>query len=152
MDILSTIEPKSDQLNADDLIVGDIIVRIDAVRPGTKDQPVTIDISGRYVGDTKLKKFQPWKPNKSMRRILVSLWGVDTNVWIGKFVQLYRDPTVTWAGEQVGGIVISAASIDKPVELKMQVSRGKRKTYLINPLKKREKEPETQTNQGETDG
>jgi hypothetical protein len=58
MRLRDTITPKSDQLNADDMITGPITVTITGVRRGDKDQPVVIDIDGGY---------QPYKPCKSMR-------------------------------------------------------------------------------------
>ena len=63
MDLSQTIIPKSDQLNADDLIAGPRTIRITAVSTGNAEQPVVIN----YEGDNG----RPYKPSKSMRRILV---------------------------------------------------------------------------------
>ena len=57
MDITDTIKPKSDQLNADDLISGPITVKIVKVSKVSGDQPIVIEIEGDY---------QPFKPCKSM--------------------------------------------------------------------------------------
>ena len=46
INLRDTIAPKSDQLNADDLIAGNITVKIMGVRRGSRDQPVIIDIDG----------------------------------------------------------------------------------------------------------
>jgi hypothetical protein len=68
MNLAETIIPKSDQLNADDLITGTITVKITAVKGSNEpQQPVSI----HYEGDNG----KPYKPCKSMRRILVSAWG-----------------------------------------------------------------------------
>lgn len=48
---------------------------------------------------------------------------------------LYRDPTVTWAGMQVGGIRISHMShIKEPVKLALASSNKKRVIHTIKPL------------------
>jgi hypothetical protein len=66
--LLKSIEPKSDQLNAEDLLTGPVTVTVDAVHIGEGDQqPVTIGISGH----------KPYKPCKTMRRLLVVLWGAE---------------------------------------------------------------------------
>ena len=56
-----TIVPKSDQLNADDLITGPVTVQITSIKRGNQEQPISIGISGG---------FQPYKPCKSMRRVM----------------------------------------------------------------------------------
>ena len=67
MDLSKTIIPKSDQLNADDLIAGSKIIKIRDIKGGSDDaQPVNI----YFYGDNN----KPFKPCKSVRRILVQLW------------------------------------------------------------------------------
>ena len=102
-DMTKVIAPKSDQLNSDDLIAGPRVIRIRDVdiRPGT-EQPVSM-----FFDDDNNK---PWKPCKSMSRVLVHAWGPDAKVYIGRSVKIYRDPDVTWAGMKVGGIRISHMS------------------------------------------
>jgi hypothetical protein len=126
-DMTKTIVPRSDQLNADDLLAGPITVTVKGVRlSGNPDQPTIIDI-----GDGR----QPYKPCKSMGRVLVFCWGKDGNQWIGRKMTLYCDPTVTWAGQAVGGIRISHLSdIDKQMSVSITVTRGKRKPYQVEPL------------------
>lgn len=127
MDLSKAIEAKSDQMNAIDLAVPEVVT-ITEVRPGDKDQPVWI-VTAEHPG-------KPWKPSKTGLRMLVQAWGTtDGNQYVGRRVELFNDPSVTWAGEAVGGIRVSAVShIDKPVKMSLPVSRGKRKTYTINPL------------------
>ena len=97
VDISSTIIAKSDQLNADDLIGGPITVTITNVSlTESPDQPLTIN----YDGDNG----RPYKPCKSMRRVLAAAWGNDGSKFIGRRVTLFRDPRVKWAGQEVGGI------------------------------------------------
>lgn len=121
-----TIVPKSDQLNADDLITGPITVQVKAVTRGTQDQPVSIAISGGY---------QPYKPCKSMRRVLIALWGDNGLAWVGRWMTLYCDQSVRFGGVQVGGIRISHVSdIKSPIVLMLTTTRSKRAEYHVQPL------------------
>ena len=127
-DMTSVIIPKSDQINADDLIAGPLTITITEVeiRPGT-EQPVTI----RYVGDGG----KPWRPCKSMSRVMVAAWGPDASKYAGRSVKLYRDPSVKWAGMEVGGIRVSELSdIDKPMVLALTETKKTRKPYTVKPL------------------
>lgn len=126
-DISPTLAAKSDQLNADDLIGGSIVVRIEDVMRGDEDQPVVIRISGGY---------QPWKPSKTARRCLAACWGPHARTWIGRSVELYRDPEVMFGGVKVGGIRVKAASgIDKQVTVMLASTRGKKAAHRIDVLK-----------------
>lgn len=127
MDLSKAIEAKSDQMNAVDIAVPEVVT-ITEVRPGDKDQPVWI-VTAEHPG-------KPWKPSKTALRMLVKAWETtDGTQYVGRRVELFNDPTVTWAGEAVGGIRVSAVShIEKPVKLSLPVSRGKRKNYTIQPL------------------
>lgn len=125
-DLSDTIVPKSDQLNADDLIAGPITVTINSLRRGnSRDQPLDLHIEGQ----------RPYKPCKSMRRVLIAVWGNDGREWIGRSMRLYRDPEVTFGGVIVGGIRISHMShIAEPMTIVLTVSRGKRKAHRVDPL------------------
>lgn len=124
-DFSDTIEPKSDQLGADDLLTGPITVTVTGVRRGDRDQPVAITIEGR----------RPYLPCKSMRRVLIALWGVNGHAWVGRQMTLYRDPTVKWGGVEVGGIRISHLShIDREASLALTVTRGKKAPFVVKPL------------------
>jgi hypothetical protein len=128
MSLASTIIPKSDQLNADDLIAGPRVIRItEAKLTGDKQQPVSIyfeDDNGR-----------PYKPNLSMRRALILTWGQDETTFTGRTLCLFRNPLVSYAGEPCGGIQISHMSnIKEPVSLSLTERRGKRKPFHIEPI------------------
>jgi hypothetical protein len=99
-DMRAVIEPKSDQMNADDLLSGPKTITITKVdiRPGT-EQPVSM----WYEGDGG----KPFKPCKSMARVMVHCWGPDASQYIGRSMTLYCDPKVLWGGMAVGGIRIS---------------------------------------------
>lgn len=127
MDISSTTQPKSDQLNYDDVASIAAVITVTEVRAGTAEQPVeihTVEYPGR-----------PYKPNKSMRRVLVAAWGPESSTYTGRRIEVYGDPTVKWAGEPVGGIRIRSLShIDKPMKVQLTTTRGKRSPATIQPL------------------
>jgi len=122
-----TIVPKSDQLNADDLIIGPITVKVECVkRSSSPEQPIDICITGH----------RPFRPCKSMRRVLISVWGDKGSEWVGKSMTLYRDPAVKYGGVEVGGIRISHVSgIDEEIKLALTTTRAKRSLYKVLPLK-----------------
>lgn len=129
VDMTKTIIAKSDQLNADDLIGKSITVKITKVS-GTSDaqQPISIN----YEGDQN----KPYKPCKSMRRVLVNVWGTDGLSYVGKSMTLYRDDKVVFGGIAVGGIRISHMSdIDKPMTMALTASKANKKPFTVQPLK-----------------
>lgn len=129
MDLSKTIQPKSDQLNADDLVGGSRVIKIRDVKGGADEQqPVSIYFEG---DDNK-----PYKPCKTMRRLLVQVWGADGDAFKGRSMTLYRDDSVKYAGVNVGGIRISHVShIDKPIDVLITVSKSKRRPVTVQPLK-----------------
>lgn len=129
MDLTKPAAPRSDQLNADDLISGPQTLTIDRVVEGSDEQPVAI-----HLAETPGR---PWKPSKGMLRVLIAAWGADTDTWTGtRRVTLFRNPEVRFGGSEVGGIQISAMShIDKPIHLALTVKRGVKKPYKVEPLR-----------------
>lgn len=126
-DMSGVIVPKSDQINADDFLSGPRTVRIKsvAITPGT-EQPVTIELE-----DSK-----PWRPCKSMSRLLVAAWGPDAKEYAGRSVTLYCDPKVKWGGMEVGGIRVSHMShIDSDLVLALTMTKGKKAPTRVKPLK-----------------
>ena len=102
-DIRTTLEAKSDQLNATDIMGFDLVIRVRSVSVGgSKEQPIAV----YFEGDNN----RPWKPSKGMRRVLAAGWGFETDNWIGKSVKLHFDSSVKYAGKEVGGIRIKAMS------------------------------------------
>lgn len=127
MDITSTLEAKSNQLNTDDLIAGPRTITITKVTAGNNEQPVAVAFDG--------DQGKPWYPCKSMRRVLVAAWGADASQYVGRRVTLFRDPSVTYGGIQVGGIRISHLSeLDGPLSIALTVTRQKRAPYKVAPL------------------
>lgn len=126
-DMTGVIVPRSDQINADDFLSGPRTVRIKsvAITPGT-EQPVTIELE-----DSK-----PWRPCKSMSRLLVAAWGPDAKEYAGRSVTLYCDPKVKWGGMEVGGIRVSHMShIDSDLVLALTMTKGKKAPTRVKPLK-----------------
>jgi hypothetical protein len=127
MDITATLEAKSAQLNTDDLIAGPRTITITKVSAGSTEQPVAVSFEG--------DGGKPWYPCKSMRRVLVAAWGADASQYVGRRVTLFRDPSVTYGGIQVGGIRVSHLSgIDGPLSIALTVTRQKRAPYKVQPL------------------
>ena len=134
-DIMKAMEARSDQLNAVDLIAGPITVKIVNARKGDdKKQIVVLDIEG-YKG-------KPFKPCKTMLRIMAEVWKHDTDTkmrperWIGQSMTLYRDPDVKWQGDKVGGIRISHLSgLDEPRVFLVTETRGRTVEKVIHPIK-----------------
>jgi hypothetical protein len=128
MDLSKTIIPKSDQLNADDLISGPKTIKIRDIKAGVDEtQPVCVF----FYGDNN----KPFKPCKSVRRILVQLWGSDGLQYIGRRITLFRDDTVKWAGVEIGGIRISHAShIPSATRLLVTTAKNKRTPMTIEVL------------------
>lgn len=127
-DMHQTIIPKSDQLNADDLIEREITIRITGVDiKGGQEQPVSI----HFEGDNE----KPYKPCKSMCRVMVSAWGPDSKKYIGRSMRLYRDPKVKWGGMEVGGIRIShMTDITDDLTMALTVTRSNKKPFTVHPL------------------
>lgn len=136
-DISEIIEPKSDQLNADDLAAGDRTIRIRDVKVlgAGKEQPIWV----YFDGDNN----KPWKPCKTMARLLANIWQApNTKEWVGRAVTLYCDPNVTWAGAKVGGIRVKAVShIDAPRQMAITESRTKKKLATIGVVSAEAQKP-----------
>ena len=127
-DMRSTIIPKSDQQNYDDLLGGQTkTIKITGVKITGGDQPVALHFEG--------DEGKPYKPGKSMRRVLVQVWGSDANKYIGRCMTLYGDPKVRFGGAEVGGIRISHMSdITEPVTMALTATRAQRKPFTVKPL------------------
>ena len=128
LDMRDTIIPKSDQLNADDLIAGPRTVTITKVsRASTAEQPIAVSFDG--------DGGKPYFPCKSMRRVMVFVWGEYAETYVGRSMTLYRDAEVTWGGMAVGGIRISHMShMDSPMVLALTATKKARKPYKVMPL------------------
>lgn len=127
MDISDTTAPKSDQQNFDDYMGGSKTVTVSEVKSGSAEQPVELHLV-EFPG-------RPYKPGKSMRRVLVAAWGAEASAYVGRKLTLYGDPSIRFGKEQVGGIRISHLShIDKALTVSLTITRGKRAPFVVQPL------------------
>jgi len=143
-DLRLTIAPKSDQLTADDLIAGPKTIEITSVSlTAEPDQPVAIG----FVDDNG----RPYKPCKSMRRVMVTVWGPDGNTYAGRKMTLLRDDDVKFGGMAVGGIRVSHMShITRPITMALTATRANKKPYTVQPLIEAQPEPARQARVDET--
>lgn len=127
MDILSTTIPRSDQQNFDDYSVAPRTVTVAEVKRGSAEQPVEVHLV-EFPG-------RPFKPSKSMRRVLIACWGSEASAYKGRRMTLFGDPTVKFGGIAVGGIRIAALSnIGEPKTILITETRSKRKEFVVRPL------------------
>lgn len=127
MNMREAIAPKSNQLNADDLIGRSLTIRITGVTITPGDQPVAVSFEG--------DNGKPYRPCKSMTRAMVIMWGDNANLYRGRILILYRDESVKWGGMAVGGIRISHAShIDNPITMALTATRGSKKPFTVRPM------------------
>lgn len=129
MNLADTVKAKSDRLNADDLIGGPITVPIKGYKLD-KEGRLTVEIGGGHM---------PWKPPKTVIKLLIYGWGSDdTDNWPPEpWVTLYRDASVKFGGEALGGVRVSHMShIREPFTLALAESRGgKKRPWTVKPLK-----------------
>jgi hypothetical protein len=123
-----TIIPKSDQLNADQLIGGPVTITVTSVRRGSgDDQPVVVHYEN--------EGGRPYKPCLTMRKVLIFAWGEDGSQWAGRMLTLYNKRDVKWGGVEVGGIRISHMShVQSDIKLSLAVTRGKKEPIIIKRL------------------
>lgn len=120
------IKAKSDQINAIDL-TRPIVARIVRIKELNDDkQPMGIWL------DTQK---QPWKPCLGQRRLLGLAWGDDPNVWLGRLVRIYREPSVRFGKGPVGGIRVSGLShIKETMRYNLAISKGATAEHVVEPL------------------
>lgn len=128
-DISDTVAPNSKQITADDLRSGPwtiTVTKVSVDKPA--DQPVTIFYQD--CGD------KPFKPCKTMRRVLLELWGTNSIEYAGKSLTVYRDDTVSFGSDKVGGVRISHMSHigNAPKRVSVITTRGRRGVVIVKPL------------------
>ncbi len=127
VDMSRFVEAKSDQLNSDDLLGAPRTITITRVVGNDGDQPVSIF----YQGDNG----KPFKPCKTIRRVLLAVWGRYAQDYVGRSMTLYRDDSVTFGGLDVGGIRISHMShLEKETIVVVMKSKGKKAGVKVYPL------------------
>ena len=125
-----TAEPRSDQWNADDFVGGPRVFTIAGVKAGTAEQKYDIELAEG--------QGRAWRPPLTVLRLLIAAWGDDAAKWTGRRVELYRDETIRFGPDAVGGIRVSRMSDlptgGKPFTVKLTSSRGKRASHTVDPL------------------
>ena len=124
-----TAEPRSDQINSDDFIGSAQTYTIANVRVGSAEQKYDIELAEI--------KDKAWRPPLTMLRLLMHAWGDESDDWIGRRVTLYRDESVRFGSDAVGGIRISHMSHlpgGKPLTVKLTKTRGRKQNYTVEPL------------------
>lgn len=126
LDLTESLAPKSDQLDAIDLVSGPRTFTIERVTRHNSEQPFNFHLA----------EFpRVWRPGKSMRRVIAAAWGTDGNKYAGQRVTLYCDPSVQFGGDLVGGTRISHMSgLKEPLKVPLLVKRGKSAMFTVQPL------------------
>lgn len=129
-DISQAMQAKSDQLNAVDIMGSLLVIKVRAVdyKQG-REQPVWV----YFDGDNN----RPWKPSKGMIRILCGAWGTETDLWIGRHARLEYEPSVMYAGKEVGGIWVKAMTDipERGMKFSLAINRSKRIPFPVEHLK-----------------
>lgn len=128
--LAEALKPKSDTLAGDDLLTGPRTIRITGVSVSRgSERPLSINFEN--------DEGRPWKPCKTTGRTLVTLWGGDFEQWVGRYVELHRDPEVIYGGEKIGGVRIKSVShIPAPKEVGERLNSKqikKRKIGVVKP-------------------
>lgn len=130
MDITSALAPKSDQLDAIELVNPRTFTIDTGSRLGNRE--------GQAVVEIRLVDFpRVWRPSKGMLDVLVAVWGTNAAEWVGKSITLYNDADVTFGKDKVGGVRIAAMSgIEKETTVSIRGrGQGARKMpWRIQPL------------------
>lgn len=126
LDMTESLAPKSDQLDAVDLLGGPRTFTIEKVTKHNAEQPFNFHLA----------EFpRVWRPGKSMRRVIVAAWGGKTSAYVGQRITLYCDPAVEFGGAAVGGTRISHMSgIDKPLKVPLLIKKGRSAMFTVQPL------------------
>ena len=131
MDLSKALAPKTDQIDATDLIGNPPqIFTIKSVSENGSEladqQPVNIRLE-----ETNLF----YRPSKGMLRVLADNWGKDVQKWVGRKLELYGDPNVYFGKEKRGGTRISRLSHITAKHSTLINPRGGRGAYWeVKPL------------------
>lgn len=130
VDISDTLLVKSDRICADDLLAGDLIITVTKADKFTEDTKKRIKIWNDVFPD------KCYIPTTGMARAIAMKWGKDSDNWIGKQLQLYREPTVIYAQKEVGGVEVRNMShIPESFTFMLKVSKYKSRPHTIGVIK-----------------
>ena len=130
MDITDALAPKSDQLDAVELVAPRTFTIDTGSRLGNRE--------GQAVVEVRLVDFpRVWRPSKGMLDAIVAVWGTNAKEWAGNQITLYNDRDVTFGKDKVGGIRIAAMTgIDKPttVQIRGRGQGARKQPWRIEPI------------------
>lgn len=127
LDMTASAEARSDQINAADLVSGPRTFTIKEVIKGKATQPFDFILEE--------SPGKAYRPNLGMRRVFIAGWGPKTGAYHGRRVTLFNEPTVIYAGVEIGGIRISHMShLDEPLKTSLAISQKKKVPYIVQPL------------------
>lgn len=127
-DVSATLISKTDQLNAVD-VREPITFTVTSVRVKKgDDQPLEIHHD--------LDPSRCFRPCRTVRRVIATLWGVDSTAWVGRRMTVYSDPAVSFGGIKTGGLRVSAMSHigNRPATVRVVLTRGKYGEVVVQPL------------------
>lgn len=126
MDMTASTEARSDQINAVDLVQPRTYT-IEKVTPGKATHPFDF-----HLVESPGKVF---RPNLGMRRVIIAGWGPKTPNYHGRRFTLFNEPSVIYAGAEIGGIRISHMShLAKPLKTSLAINQKKKVPYIVQPL------------------
>jgi len=129
MDMSQFAEAQTDRITADDLIGGPRTVKITAVQGAVEEGKKRATIN--FEGDDG----KPFKPCKTMVRLMMAVWGKYASDYVGRSMTLYRDPEVTFGALATGGVRISHMShMDSDTTVIIALKKGKKGAIKVSPL------------------
>ena len=93
----------------DDPIGGEVLT----IRKITEEL-VGSDQQSKWALHWREKDYQPMLLNKTNLRLLSAVLGDDTDDWIGKEIEVYHDPSISYGGQLVGGLRVRPPRPPKP--------------------------------------
>lgn len=129
-DISEAALAKSNQLNATDIIGCEPILIVERVNLVNESNGKTVYV--HYHGCNN----RPWRVSKGMVRVLMAGWGKESENWTGKAVKVFMEPSVIYAGKEVGGIRVRAMSDINPhgINTIITLSKTKREPFKVEFL------------------
>ena len=129
--LAEALAPRSDQLNADDLIPGPRVLKITNAKISSEERQKKIVLN--FEGD----QGKPWKPCKTMGRAMVIAWAItEESQFVGKHGprlsrsdREVRRPGRGWRHPHQPYVAHRQAGNDE-----LTVSQGKKATFTFHPL------------------
>lgn len=146
IDLAPLTAAKVDRVTADGLIAGPRTITITNVESEVYEGKQIASLS--FAGDDRM----PFKPCKTMLRLIAAVWGPRTSQWVGRSMTLYRDPKVTFGADTPGGVRISHMShMERDAEVILTLKKGKKGVVRVKPLATQQRQaPEPEQHDAQT--